>query len=73
MTMSSPCVRICTIDRSTGLCGGCGRTLEEIAVWGGLDETARRTIMAQLPERLKATSWPVGRCVPGRAGAPKPC
>jgi len=55
MPVSTPCVRICTIDRATGLCRGCGRTTDEIAVWGSIDEVARRAIMAELPERLRAT------------------
>jgi predicted Fe-S protein YdhL (DUF1289 family) len=33
---------------------GCGRTLAEIAAWGGMDETRRRAIMAELPARLAA-------------------
>jgi predicted Fe-S protein YdhL (DUF1289 family) len=73
MPVSTPCVRICTIDRATGLCRGCGRTTDEIAVWGSIDEVARRAIMAELPERLRATSRPVGRCATGGAGGPARC
>ncbi len=47
----SPCVRICVIHSETGLCTGCLRTREEIAVWGQLSNDARRAIMDGLPER----------------------
>ena len=42
------------IDPRSSLCIGCGRTIDEIARWVGLDEAARRTIMAGLSERLVA-------------------
>ncbi len=51
---SSPCRNVCVVDGRTGLCVGCGRTLKEIAAWGGLDEARRRAIMAELPKRLAA-------------------
>ncbi len=50
--VSSPCIKVCIVSGETGLCLGCGRTLAEIASWGGMNETRRRTIMAELPARL---------------------
>ena len=32
----SPCNKICRIDRTTGWCEGCWRTLAEIAGWYGM-------------------------------------
>ncbi|MBL8544059.1 MAG: DUF1289 domain-containing protein, partial [Hyphomonadaceae bacterium] len=29
--ISSPCIKVCAVDGSSGLCIGCGRTLKEIA------------------------------------------
>jgi predicted Fe-S protein YdhL (DUF1289 family) len=52
MTISTPCISVCTLDRTGRLCLGCGRTLEEIGAWGSLDEKARQAIMARLPDRL---------------------
>lgn len=49
---TSPCVKICVIDETKALCRGCGRTLEEIAAWSRMDEAARLTIMAALPQRM---------------------
>lgn len=52
MSVSTPCIRVCVIDRARGLCEGCGRTLSEISAWGGMSEAERRAIMATLPQRL---------------------
>jgi predicted Fe-S protein YdhL (DUF1289 family) len=49
--IESPCVKLCDIDRATGLCCGCGRTLAEIASWASLTSTERRRIMAELAAR----------------------
>ena len=38
----------------TNQCIGCGRTLQEIARWGTMDEAERQAIMAELPSRLAA-------------------
>lgn len=53
MTVSSPCIRLCVLDPGTGLCEGCGRTLDEIGRWSLLSEEERRAIMAGLDERLR--------------------
>lgn len=50
--LSSPCIDICTMDAKTGLCAGCGRTLDEIATWSAMSEERRRAIVETLPERL---------------------
>lgn len=52
--ISTPCIQVCAVDGRTGLCIGCGRTLKEIAAWGGLEEARRREIMAELAGRLAA-------------------
>lgn len=51
--MESPCNKTCTIDLKSGLCIGCGRTRNEIAVWSSITSADRRRIMAELPARLK--------------------
>jgi predicted Fe-S protein YdhL (DUF1289 family) len=50
--IETPCISVCDIDRPSGLCRGCGRTLAEIAGWASLSGTERRRIMAELPSRL---------------------
>ena len=52
--IQSPCIKICTLDARSGLCLGCGRTIDEIARWSGMSEAERARIMAELPARTKA-------------------
>ena len=51
--MESPCTKVCTIDMTTELCAGCGRTRGEIASWTSISSAERLAIMAELPQRLK--------------------
>lgn len=50
--MDSPCINICMVDPQSGLCLGCGRTLEEIACWASISDLERERIMKVLPERM---------------------
>ena len=50
--ITTPCIKVCAVSGQTGLCIGCGRTLAEIAGWGGMSEEERLRIMAELPIRL---------------------
>jgi predicted Fe-S protein YdhL (DUF1289 family) len=56
--ISTPCIKVCAVSGQSGLCIGCGRTLAEIAAWGGMDEAERHRIMAELPARLAAAPSP---------------
>jgi uncharacterized protein len=49
--VQSPCTRVCTIDHATGLCAGCGRTIDEIARWSQMTDDERQRIVASLPDR----------------------
>lgn len=49
--LDSPCINICQIDRKSGLCLGCYRTLDEIAMWSSLKDKDRRAIMDELDAR----------------------
>jgi len=51
--MRSPCIKVCSIDRATGLCAGCGRSSTEIAGWIGMSDAERDRIMAELPARRR--------------------
>jgi predicted Fe-S protein YdhL (DUF1289 family) len=42
------------IEAATGLCSGCGRTLDEIARWGSMSDAQRAEIMQALPDRIRA-------------------
>jgi predicted Fe-S protein YdhL (DUF1289 family) len=50
--VQSPCVKICVLDEKSGLCIGCGRTLDEIGQWLSLNESERSRVMDELPRRL---------------------
>jgi hypothetical protein len=52
--IETPCIKICTLDAASGLCTGCGRSLDEIARWGSMSGQERRAIMAELRQRLDA-------------------
>ncbi len=65
--ISTPCVKTCVIDPVSALCVGCGRTVEEIARWGAMDEAERLAVMAGLEARLIAMRSRTARA--GRAGA----
>ena len=52
--IESPCVKICTLDARSGLCLGCGRTIDEIARWTAMSAAERARVMNELPARLAA-------------------
>jgi uncharacterized protein len=55
--IESPCVKICTLDARSGLCLGCGRTVEEIARWTVMSAGERARIMREAPVRLTAGTF----------------
>ena len=52
--IESPCVNICTLDARSGLCLGCGRTIDEISSWSRMSGADRSRVMAELPGRIDA-------------------
>lgn len=58
----SPCMSICRMEASTGLCEGCLRTLGEIAGWADLDTPDRLDIWRRIARRAQSTD-------PGSPGA----
>lgn len=46
--MESPCIKVCAVDRDSGRCLGCGRTLAQIAGWASFAPAERRRIMNEL-------------------------
>ena len=54
----SPCVGVCAL-RADGLCGGCLRTVDEIAAWSRLSDAERLHVMdVLLPQREAAAGRP---------------
>jgi len=52
MPIQTPCTKVCTVDPMSGLCLGCGRTLDEIARWTALTDDERARLMMELPRRM---------------------
>ncbi|HZL39112.1 MAG TPA: DUF1289 domain-containing protein [Pseudolabrys sp.] len=50
--IETPCVKICTLDARSGLCLGCGRTVDEIARWTAMSTAERVRVIGELPGRL---------------------
>lgn len=48
----SPCQLVCSMERESGLCFGCGRTQEEISYWTMKSPQERQAILAELPARM---------------------
>jgi predicted Fe-S protein YdhL (DUF1289 family) len=51
--VESPCVGVCVVDGASGLCEGCLRTLEEIALWGGSSAAQRQEILVRIEHRRR--------------------
>lgn len=51
--METPCINVCVVNKVTGLCEGCGRSVPEIASWSRLTPAERRRIMNELDKRTK--------------------
>lgn len=65
----SPCIGVCVLDGSSGLCRGCLRTGEEIGAWRDATRERRREILCRIETRrarqaIEPTELPImGRSV----------
>ncbi len=50
-SIESPCVDICQLDPSSGICLGCFRTMEEISVWIEMTDDDKREILRLAKDR----------------------
>jgi predicted Fe-S protein YdhL (DUF1289 family) len=50
--VESPCTNVCNLR--DGLCVGCGRTVAEIASWGGMSEEERAEIVQAIRDGERA-------------------
>ncbi len=51
LKIKSPCIDVCKIDKPSGLCRGCLRTIPEIKAWKGLSRKEQKRLLADLAER----------------------
>jgi hypothetical protein len=40
----SPCIDVCRMNRTTGWCEGCLRTIDEIRSWSSFDDRQKRAV-----------------------------
>lgn len=52
--VASPCINVCRMNERSGLCEGCLRTLDEIALWSQLDDAVKREVWALIEQRRAA-------------------
>jgi predicted Fe-S protein YdhL (DUF1289 family) len=52
-TPPSPCVKICELDAAQ-VCVGCGRSIGEIAEWGGAPEARKHQILERAAQRRRS-------------------
>ena len=46
----SPCTKNCSLNISTNICEGCGRTLDEIIEWTRMTDEEKQQVMKRLSE-----------------------
>jgi len=51
--VASPCIDVCRMNPSTGLCDGCFRTIDEIAGWSSFDDTQKAALLKHAEVRKK--------------------
>lgn len=49
--MDSPCIKVCKIDKQSGYCIGCFRTIDEIRLWQSISQYQRQTIQYMFHNR----------------------
>lgn len=58
VTVPSPCVGVCRMSDSSGLCEGCWRTLDELRAWGKSDDAGKLAIWHLVEQRQDAAGIP---------------
>ena len=48
----NPCKLICSMERESGFCFGCGRTQDEISYWSEMTYDKKQSILSILPSRM---------------------
>ena len=56
--VQSPCVSVCRMSSASHLCLGCFRTLEEIALWGRMDDESKLGVWRSILRRIDRHAAP---------------
>lgn len=54
----SPCIGVCELDPASGLCRGCLRSGNEIAIWPAASRELRRQILRRIAVRRDLSDTP---------------
>ena len=54
----SPCIKVCVLDRASGLCRGCLRTIDEVAGWVEMTPDEKRATLIRCEQRRAAQQEP---------------
>jgi len=54
MDIPSPCIGVCAMNESSGLCEGCFRTIDEIRAWWDMDNDGKAQVMQVIEQRQTA-------------------
>lgn len=54
--LPSPCISICQMDAASGVCLGCYRTRQEIALWRDMPQGEQRDLLDVLNDRRAAAT-----------------
>ena len=49
--IKSPCLNVCYIDQTSGLCLGCKRRIDEISSWKSLSSVEKKNIIKEIKIR----------------------
>ena len=52
--LPSPCISVCQMNNSNGLCIGCFRTIDEICAWSAMDDRSKRAVWHLIEQRCAA-------------------
>ena len=53
MAIASPCISVCKMDEVSGMCLGCKRTVQEIAMWLYYSENEKEQVIKSLEKRAQ--------------------
>jgi len=52
--VASPCVSVCVVDKTSGMCIGCLRTLKEIGAWRIMTPAEKKAVVEACAARAKS-------------------
>ena len=60
-TPDTPCIAICSTAQGDEVCKGCGRSAEEVRMWGAMHPTDKRAVWRRIT--TEASAWRFNRYI----------